>query len=93
MSKFILPEITVGSRKEKSAVTLINRGGLKFIGTKNASGDIVFDTEVYVDPRSEFTTAKVSTLLSPSEVKAAQEELIEVAKNMWATMLDKKKAE
>lgn len=82
MSKFILPEIKVGTRTEKSAVTLINRGGLKFFGTKNTEGEVVFDSEVYLDPRTEYTTAKVTTTLTPSQVKDAQAELLELAKNV-----------
>lgn len=93
MAKFILPEVIIAGRKEKSSVTLLNRGGLKFHGVKNANWDIVFDSDVYVDPRTEFTTEKVSKALSTPEVKAAQEEVLEVAKNLGATFIDKKKSE
>lgn len=83
MSKFKL---------SNSSVTLINRGGLKFHGTKQGN-DVIFDTDMYADPRIEFSSSKVSTPLGAADTKAAQEELVALMNSMGAESLDKKTKE
>lgn len=81
MSKFKL---------SNQAITLINRGGLKFQAQK-VGNDVIFDTDVFADPRNDFTSAKLATPLGAKEILAAQEEVIALAKAMNAEVLDKSK--
>lgn len=67
------------------AVTLINRGGLKFHATNG-----VFDTDLYADPGLLFTSSKHASPLSAEAIKSAQDEVIEMAKNVGAEFLDVK---
>jgi predicted Co/Zn/Cd cation transporter (cation efflux family) len=67
------------------SVTLINRGGLKFHSVNG-----VFDTDLYADPGLLFTSSKLATPLSAETIKAAQNEVIEMAKNVGAEFIVEK---
>jgi hypothetical protein len=71
---------------QNKALTRINRGWLQF----NAING-VFDTEVFADPRLFFTSDKFAAPLGAIPIKEAQDELVELAKAMWATIIDEKK--
>ncbi len=71
---------------QNKALTRINRGWLQF---NSING--VFDTDVYADPRLFWTSDKLATPLGATSIKEAQEEVMELAKAMGATILDEKK--